>query len=104
MPDCLMPFPEDWHDFLKDYSFDDSQEVYTNGSRLIPVFRVEQLIKHLLKAQEPVMVEERADTDTINCPKCGQQFARVGRDKSIYLDTDEEPNYCPKCGQAVKWE
>ena len=58
----------------------------------------------LLKAQDPVMVEERADTDTINCPKCGQQFARVGHDKSIYLDTDEEPNYCPKCGQAVKWE
>lgn len=58
----------------------------------------------LLKAQEPVMVEERADTDTINCPKCGQQFARVGRDKSIYLDTDEEPNYCPKCGQAVRWD
>ena len=58
----------------------------------------------LLKAQEPVIVEERADTGTINCPKCGQQFARVGRDKSIYLDTDEEPNYCPKCGQAVKWE
>ena len=58
----------------------------------------------LLKAQEPVMVEERADADTINCPKCGQQFARVGRDKSIYLDTDEDPNYCPKCGQAVKWD
>jgi endogenous inhibitor of DNA gyrase (YacG/DUF329 family) len=50
------------------------------------------------------MVEERADTNTINCPKCGQQLARVGRDKSVYLDTDEEPNYCPKCGQAVKWE
>ena len=60
MPDCMMPFPEDWHDFLKDYSFDDSQEVYTNGSRLIPVFRVEQLIKHLLKSQEPrvMTVEE----------------------------------------------
>lgn len=58
----------------------------------------------LLQAQEPMMVKEMADTDTINCPKCGQQFARVGRDESIYLDTDEEPNYCPKCGQAVKWE
>lgn len=58
----------------------------------------------LLKAQEPVMVEERADTDTINCPKCGQQFARVGRDKSIYLDLDEEPNYCWRCGQEVRWE
>ena len=58
----------------------------------------------IAKAQEPVMVEERADTDTVNCPKCGQQFAEIGRDKSIYLDADEEPNYCPKCGQAVKWE
>lgn len=58
----------------------------------------------LLKAQEPLMVEERAGTDTINCPKCGQQFARVGRDKSVYLDLDEEPDYCWKCGQAVKWD
>ena len=66
--------------------------------------RLRDDIIELLKAQEPMVVEERADTDTINCPKCGQQFARVGRDKSIYLDTDEEPNYCPKCGQAVKWE
>lgn len=48
-----MSFPENWSDFLNDYSFDDSKEVYTNGSRLIPVFRVEQLIEHLLKAQEP---------------------------------------------------
>lgn len=58
----------------------------------------------LLKVQEPMMVEERADTDTINCPKCGQRFARVGYDKSIFLDTDETPNYCWVCGQAVKWE
>ena len=66
MPDCMMPFPEDWHDFLKDYSFDDSQEVYTNGSRLIPVFRVEQLIKHLLKAQEPITGETSDGYHTFN--------------------------------------
>ena len=58
----------------------------------------------LLKAQEPMMIEERADTNTINCPKCGLQFARIGHDKSIYLDMDKEPNYCPECGQAVKWD
>lgn len=51
MPDCMV-FPEDWHDFLKDYSFKDSEEIYTNGSHLIPVFRVEQLIEHLLEKQE----------------------------------------------------
>lgn len=37
MPDC-MTFPENWHDFLNDYSFDDSKEIYTNGTRLIPCF------------------------------------------------------------------
>ena len=50
MADCPM-FSNDWRDFLKDYSFVDSEEVYTNGSLLIPVFRVEQLIEHLMESQ-----------------------------------------------------
>ena len=45
MSDCMM-FPKDWAKFIDDYSFEDKEEVYTNGSTLIPVFRVEQLIEH----------------------------------------------------------
>lgn len=52
MTNC-MNFSDDWREFLKSYSFKDIEELYTNGSELIPVFRVEQLIEHLLKAQEP---------------------------------------------------
>jgi hypothetical protein len=102
MPDCMMPFPEDWHDFLKDYSFDDSQEVYTNGSRLIPVFRVEQLIKHLLKAQEPIAPEPTTDNDWV-CGNCTESL--VG-----YSELDAGGfvtyrfSYCQNCGRAVKWE
>ena len=62
-----------WHDFLRDYSFDDSQEVYTNGSRLIPVFRVEQLIKHLLKAHEPIAPEPTTDNDWV-CGNCAESL------------------------------
>ena len=51
MADCMM-FPKDWHDFIKDCSFIDSEHVYTNGSELIQVFRVTQLIEHLLKEQD----------------------------------------------------
>lgn len=51
MADCMM-FPKDWHDFIKDYSFIDSERVYTNGSELIQVFRAIQLIEHLLIEQE----------------------------------------------------
>jgi len=41
-----MTFPETWEEFEKSYGFDDSEEVYTNGSRLIPSFRVKQWLDH----------------------------------------------------------
>lgn len=63
MTDCCMTFSDDWREFLKEYSFKDEDEVYTNGSQLIQVFRVEQLIEHLialklLKEQEPVRCKD----------------------------------------------
>lgn len=45
MADSMM-FPREWEKFIEDYSFTDSEEVYTNGSELVPVFRVEQMIEH----------------------------------------------------------
>jgi hypothetical protein len=41
-----MDFPAKWEDFLRDYEFKDSKEVYTNGAMLISSFRVEQMIEH----------------------------------------------------------
>lgn len=85
MPDCMM-FPSDWRDFIKDYSFIDTEHIYTNGSELIQVLRVNQLIEHLLKEQEPIW------NDVLNvwtCPSCGQMVST---------------NYCRDCGKKVKWE
>jgi len=45
MDDC-MSFPPTWQDFVAQYQFRDSEEVYTNGSKLIPVFRIEQMMEH----------------------------------------------------------
>ena len=45
MSDKMM-FPENIYDFLSDFAFKDSEEIYTNGSMLIPVFRVEQALEH----------------------------------------------------------
>lgn len=42
-----MTFPGTWEEFEKSYGFDDSDEVYTNGSRLIPSFRVKQWLDHI---------------------------------------------------------
>ena len=46
-----MTFPETWGEFEKSYGFDDSEEVYTNGSRLIPSFRVKQWLDHAERKQ-----------------------------------------------------
>lgn len=43
--DC-MEFPNDIKDFIKDYSFKDKEERYTNGSMLISVFRVKQMLEY----------------------------------------------------------
>ena len=37
-----MIFPKTIQEFIKEYSFKDKKEYYTNGSMLIPVFRMEQ--------------------------------------------------------------
>lgn len=41
-----MTFPQTFMGFIKEYSFKDKEEIYTNGSDLIPVFRVEQAWEH----------------------------------------------------------
>lgn len=41
-----MTFPDYFMDFIKEYSFNDKEKIYTNGTDLIPVFRVEQAWDH----------------------------------------------------------
>lgn len=43
-----MNYPENPMDFIKIYSFKDKEEVYTNGSMLVPLFRVEQMIDYYM--------------------------------------------------------
>ncbi len=44
-----MTFPRTFMGFIKEYSFNDKEKIYTNGSDLIPVFRVEQAWDHYTK-------------------------------------------------------
>lgn len=40
-----MTIPETFEGFAKEYGFKDDKEVYTNGSDLIPIFRVKQWLE-----------------------------------------------------------
>lgn len=41
-----MGFPETFEEFIHTFSFTDTEKLYTNGSELIPVFRVLQAVRH----------------------------------------------------------
>ena len=51
----MMTFPDTWEEYEKLYGFNDSEEIYTNNSRLIPSFRVKQWLEHLPSAEPQII-------------------------------------------------
>ena len=43
----MMDFPNTFEEYARRYGFKDVEEHYTNGSELIPVFRVNQWLEHV---------------------------------------------------------
>lgn len=66
MADC-MDFPNTFKEFIEEYSFKDREEIYTNGSDLIQVFRVMQGYEHFIaehdKQIRDVFIKEIVDFD-----------------------------------------
>lgn len=127
--DNIMQFPETFEEFAKSYGFKDSKEIYTNGSELIPVFRVEQWLEHARVERtchfEPDVIEVLLDEDgneildadgneietgepaedcsAFECSECGYPMLY---DPDIGWFDYCEPykphfKYCPNCGAKV---
>ena len=75
----MMAFPDTWEEFEKSYGFVDDEEVYTNGSRLIPSFRVKQWLDHIAQFKS-------------------KQQATVSSELIDGTPSDNLYNFCPNCG------
>ena len=70
-----MIFPNTIEEYFKDYAFIDEEQIYTNGSELIPTFRVKQWEEHKDKEierlnniiKEAIEYLESYNTDFKNC-------------------------------------
>lgn len=100
MSDC-MNFSDNWRTFLNDYSFKDTNEIYTNGAILIPTFRVEQLIEHYFSARPKAKwifscyQDEEANVNgcyQYECSNCGYGETFV---KNFHVP------YCWHCGAKM---
>ena len=53
-----MNYPDNYKDFLKKHSFEDSEYIYTNRKNLITVDKVERMVKYYFR----------------KCNKCGSEL------------------------------
>ena len=91
----IMTFPKRWEDFLHDYEFEDARRIYTNGSRLIPSFRVKQMMEHYVPVVHGRWIERKslhAEGGIIaKCSVCQKDMQYLGNPLK----------YCPNCGARM---
>lgn len=87
--DCMI-FPKTIEEFIDKYKFTDKKEVYTNGSELIPVFRVEQAIEHYMPKRGKWTKNRKLCIDV--CSVCHGTRPAYGAHLA----------YCPHCGAKMK--
>lgn len=76
----VMTFPATFEEFAKTYKIVDSKQIYTNGTELIPIFRVKQWLEHkstlnltdkdkdIIKALELCFAEKGTKQTCGKCP------------------------------------
>ena len=73
-----MEFPKTMREFIDNHSFNDIEEVYTNGAELVPVFRVEQALEHYEKEIINNAIDDFADKFISLCDD-GEFMARLNK-------------------------
>ena len=86
----IMQFPETVEEFMQQYKITDSEQIYTNGSMLVPSFRVEQMIEHYFRDAVPV----------VRCREC-RYYAASGATTSFCIHPGgmkftSDPDYCSR--------
>ena len=86
----MMNFPKRWEDFLHDYEFEDARRIYTNGSKLIPSFRVKQMMEHYAPVRHGRWKNITGGIVILgDCSECKVRQPVIGT------------NYCKNCGAKM---
>ena len=52
MANNTMDFPETVEEFMEQYKIVDSKEVYTNGTEMVPIYRMKQWFEHQMSVEQ----------------------------------------------------
>ena len=89
-----MTFPDTVEEFMDSYKIVDTEQVYTNGTEMVPIYRMRQWFEH-----EPEIVRCKdcenwipgyiTDNDDFIPPKCGKYQQMVGHSSDDYCSLAE---------------
>ena len=83
----MMTFPETVEEFMEQYKITDTEQVYTNGAELVPIFRMKQWFDHEPERKKGEWIDKSGGIDGAwnYCSVCGEQAI------DLY-------DFCPYCG------
>lgn len=86
----MMTFSNTVEEFMEQYKITDTEEIYTNGAELVPIFRMNQWFDHMESEWETGYT--LPDGAYWKCKRCGKLS------KVVALQMD----YCGRCGAHMK--
>lgn len=89
----LMTFPDSVEEFMNQYKVVDTEQVYTNGAELVPIFRMRQWFEHLPSAQRTGRWIYYPEINALSCSECKH-----------YVYHYEPYKFCPNCGVEMEVE
>ena len=86
-----MTFPDTWEEYEDMYSITDAEKIYTNGSRLIPTFRVRQWLDHM----DALMNMDGVYDGTADTPQTDEEY--INSLPWTERDTPQTEKPCDNC-------
>ena len=97
----MMSFPDHWWEFVRQYQFADKEEVYTNGSMLIPSFRVQQMVMAYFDGPVDDNECELVETGSYSCAYEIIHVLECSACGKTCEHTNGSYPRCPHCGRKV---
>lgn len=97
-------FPDTVEEFMEQYKMVDREQVYSNGTEYVPIFRMKQWFEHeqakrktgkWIEFPDSLRYDGAYSDDHIVCSECHHVF-------SILDNCTEEFDFCPHCGAEMK--
>ena len=93
MANTMMFFPETVEEFMEQYKIVDTEQIYTNGVELVPIFRMKQwFISHPCETPRWIPVENGLpEEEGQYLVSCNNDYeVEIGR---FYIDDDEDDRW-----------